>query len=473
MGCPFTLSSVVSLSFEGQPTKWHKELTLMNYVMCFEVVDAFIIPVAASTVFSSLDTFIRNPVAAAAKIVAEIPTVSTFFMAYVLMRALTNSAMDIARVIHILHHSLVKTQVPVHALVFLLGAMYSPMAPLMAVTATAYYALFSFVYAYKFMNVYDDTSFRLGGRIAVKLLQQRWISLYVSQAVFCGAFAIRTSTRKTTQARLQLVLACTTLAGTFVAHMVAKHQIYPDLLYPKVSSTSIDEGAQESQDDCANFATKPTEATDIRLCFDSARDSPSIQEMSHYMPLFKSLEELSFKNHAGNAPPIEKENTEKMLRNAAPLVYEPWRVDPRPEAAQVGPGARLRRDLSTNTHLLWQDEMTDPGYVFIWLPDIQAEEDAKLSADMHPTNQECAMLSGGILERRASSKKTAVVEEGTKEFSCADIQTIADMLYAEIDHRLGSFGCVVTMHAVLDKSGIRATTPTQPENPVHPMMRRA
>ncbi|KAJ2476032.1 hypothetical protein IWW47_006395, partial [Coemansia sp. RSA 2052] len=90
------------------PTKWHKELALMNYVMCFEVVDAFIIPVAASTVFSSLDTFIRDPVAAVTKIVAEIPTVSTFFMAYVLMRALTNSAMDIARVVHMLHYSLVK-----------------------------------------------------------------------------------------------------------------------------------------------------------------------------------------------------------------------------------------------------------------------------------------------------------------------------------------------------------------------------
>ncbi|KAJ2056353.1 hypothetical protein GGI08_003888 [Coemansia sp. S2] len=117
----------------------------MNYVMCFEVVDAFIIPVAASTIFSSLDTFIHNPVAAVTKIVAEIPTVSTFFMAYVLMRALTNSAMDIARIVHLLHHSIVKAvsghtpriysrlnrpskfgyaeQVPVHALVFLLGKL--------------------------------------------------------------------------------------------------------------------------------------------------------------------------------------------------------------------------------------------------------------------------------------------------------------------------------------------------------------
>ncbi|KAJ2697660.1 hypothetical protein H4218_003806 [Coemansia sp. IMI 209128] len=344
----------------------------------------------------------------------------------------------------------------------------------MAVTATAYYALYSFVYAYKFMNVYDDASFRLGGRIAVKLLQQRWVSLYVSQAVFCGAFAIRTSTRKTTQARLQLVLACTTLAGTFVAHMVAKHQIYPELLYPNVPSAAADESAQESQAACANSAARPTEAAELRLCFDFVRDNLSIQEISHGMPPISSIEDLNFKSHAGRTLPMHKENTERMLRNAAPLAYEPWRVDPRPETAQVGPGARLLRDMETNPRLLWQDEMADPGYVFIWLPDVQTEEDAELSADMHPTNKECAMLSGGILERRASSQKTAtIVDEDAEELSCVDIQTIADMLYAEIDHRLGSYGCVVSMHAVLDKSGIRATTPTRPENPVHPMMRRA
>ncbi|KAJ2348512.1 phosphate metabolism protein 7 [Coemansia sp. RSA 2673] len=467
----------------------------MNYVMCFEVVDAFIIPVAASTIFSSLDTFIHNPVAAVTKIVAEIPTVSTFFMAYVLMRALTNSAMDIARIVHLLHHSIVKAvsghtpriysrlnrpskfgyaeQVPVHALVFLLGAMYSPMAPLMAVTATVYYALFSFVYAYKFMNVYDDTSFRLGGRIAIKLLQQRWISLYVSQAIFCSAFAIRTSSRKTTQARLQLVFACMTLVGTFVVHMVAKRRIYPELLYPGIPSAEVDESVLEDRTTCGNFAAKSAEATDLRLCIDRIQDNPSIQEMSHGTLPHQLLIDSSVDSHSGRAPPLDKVNMEQLLGSAAPLAYEPWRVDPRPETARVGPGARLLRDLATNTPLLWQDEMTDPGYVFIWLPVIQIEDDTELLADMHPTNQECNMQTGGILEHRLSCKKTGIVEGNKEEPNWIDIQTLADMLYAEIDYRLGSYGCVVTMHAVLDKLGIRASTPTRPENPVHPMMRRA
>ncbi|KAJ2744372.1 phosphate metabolism protein 7 [Coemansia sp. BCRC 34301] len=438
----------------------------MNYVMCFEVVDAFIIPVAASTVFSSLDTFIHDPVAAATKIVAEIPTVSTFFMAYVLMRALTNSAMDIARVIHRMNYSLVKAISGRTPRVYsrLNCAMYSPMAPLMAITAAAYYALFSFVYAYKFMNVYDDNSFRLGGRIAVKLLQQRWISLYVSQAVFCGAFAIRTSTRSTTQAKIQLVLSCATLAGTFVVHMLAKRRLYPLLLHPVLPPMEVPAVVQESQ----------AEPAELRLCIDQIQDNPSIQEMSHGTLPRQSYMDSSADSCAERTRPAEKIGMAQLLGTATPLAYEPWRVDLRPETAQVGPGARLLRDVATNTPLLWQAEMTDPGYVFIWLPDIQTEEDGDLSAAVAPANLNRSMLSNGYLEHRPSCKKTVdVAEEDMCEPSFMGVQTLADMLYAEINHRLGSYGSVVTMHAVLEKRGIRATTLTRPEKPVHPMMRRA
>lgn len=132
-----------SLSFEGMPTTWFKEMALMNYILWFQVVDAFIIPVAASTIFTSIPTFLRNPVAAAETIVAKIPTVSTFFMAYVLMRALTNASMQIARAEHVLKYAFIRLfggqtprisaqrarpsnfqyaeQIPIHSLVFLLG----------------------------------------------------------------------------------------------------------------------------------------------------------------------------------------------------------------------------------------------------------------------------------------------------------------------------------------------------------------
>ncbi|KAJ1667487.1 hypothetical protein GGF38_002773 [Coemansia sp. RSA 25] len=118
--------------------------------------------------------------------------------------------------------------------------------------------------------------------------------------------------------------------------------------------------------------------------------------------------------------------------------------------------------------------MTDPGYVFIWLPDIQMEDDGDLSAAVAPANLECSVQSGGHPERRLSCKKAVdVIEDGTSDPSRVDVQLLADMLYAEINHRLGSYGCVITMNAVLDKLGIRATTSTRPESPVHPMMRRA
>ncbi|KAJ2488250.1 phosphate metabolism protein 7 [Coemansia sp. RSA 2320] len=474
---PLILSFIqwgVPLVFRGQPTEWHKELALMNYVLCFQVVDAFIIPVAATTVFSSLGTFIHDPVAAATKIVAEIPTVSTFFMAYVLMRALTNSAMEIARVVHVLYFKCKKTfsgrtpriysrlnspsmfqyaeQVPVHALVFLLGAMYSPMAPLMTIAAALYFALFSFAYAYKFMNVYDDASFRLGGRIATKLLQQRWISLYVSQVVFCGAFAIRTSTRKTAESILQLVVACMVLVATFAMHMTIKSLIYPQLLYPMLDDVEQTASAQSSPDLCLADVVDQTGEATLPACAHVLRENQSIQEMAPGVQPQQTAADTTGGQHAEKAPPAERLNMEQILSEAAPLAYEPWRVDPRPETSRIGPGARLLKDVVDNTPLLWQEEMTDPGYALVWLPTISINDDFELAA--------------------ASISKIGFTEETSDDFN-TDLRTFAEMLYAEIDQRLGSYGCVVTMHAVLDEKGIHVTTPTRPENWVHRVLRRA
>ncbi|KAJ2906991.1 hypothetical protein GGI21_003968, partial [Coemansia aciculifera] len=256
--------------------------------------------------------------------------------------------------------------------------------------------------------------------------------------------------------------------------MLAKRRLYPLLLHPVLPPEDIATSSQVAQDAaCATFPAEPAETTELRLYIDQIQDNPSIQEMSHGALPRHSYAEPATDNRAELAQPTDKISMEQLLSTTTPLVYEPWRVDPRPETAKVGPGARLLRDVDTNTPMLWQDEMTDPGFAFIWLPDVHTENDGDLTAATVPANTECIMPSGGNLERRPSCKKAVdTVEDGAGDARCFDLQTIADMLCAEINYRLGSYGCVVTMHAVLDKLGIRATTPTRPEKPVHPMMRR-
>ncbi|KAJ1939811.1 phosphate metabolism protein 7 [Linderina macrospora] len=252
-----------AIAFEGIPTTRHMELTLLNYMFFFQVTDAFWIPCVASTIFGSYETFLHDPFAAARTIIREIPTVSTFFMAYVLMQALANSGMEIARILHIIDYKFTRwfskrspriymkhkmpskfqyaEAIPTHSLMFLLGLIYSAVAPLMTVVTVLYFALFSFVYKYKFMYVYDDRSFRLGGQISIKLLGHRWICLYAAEALFFLVMVIRVSVRKSKASGMQFTMVIGVIMISMYFNYIIKTRIYPRLIY-------IDDRPEETAD---------------------------------------------------------------------------------------------------------------------------------------------------------------------------------------------------------------------------------
>ncbi|KAJ1735591.1 phosphate metabolism protein 7 [Coemansia biformis] len=457
------------LSYEARPATWHRELSLIDYIFFFELMDAFIVPVIATTIFSGLTDFIRNPTNIAITIVLKVPTVSTFFMSYVLLSALINGPLQLCRVAHILKYKLsmrfsgrsprnhvrlsgpsafkYAEHIPHHTLIFLLGQFYSPIAPLMTIMATVHYVMFSRIFAYKFVHVYDGQHFQLGGRIAQKLLYQRWLALYMSEVIFAASIIIRTSSNTTASSIVQLVVAVIVPVATAVLHVVLRRRLYPDLLRPPVAH-----GETPANSSMTDISTASTDTEDTQNDYQSVRTSPSsgscaplVARESH--PTTPSLHVALACNQA----------VAEWASRQGPLAAD-HQGSCEPDAKDAGPayggresaGIQPHDGPETDAHVIWPAEMADPGYSLIWLP-------------LLPAAGETRRVEVGSILAQAEAKHTA--PDAAYEPAWVDPRALLDHLYEAIGYWLGPYGRVVTSHAVLGKRRVNTTTLRFPDDP--------
>ncbi|KAJ2782566.1 phosphate metabolism protein 7 [Coemansia javaensis] len=470
------------LSFEVRPATWHIELTLIDYIFFFEFMDAFLVPVAATTLFSGLAEFIANPANIARTIFFEIPTVSTFFMSYVLMRALTNGPMEICRVVHVLKYKLqtlfsgrtprnhvrlaspsafqYTEHIPSHALVFLLGQFYSPIAPLMTVTATLYYVMYTHIFVYKFVHVYNDKAFQLGGRIAQKILCQRWIALYMAEVSFCASIIIRTSTRRTASSILQLVVALAVPIATVVLHVVIRRRQYPDLVRPVPAQTEPDDD-DDATDLCSASVNAEASQTEEEEEGQEEQEEPP-PPPSHSAPLETDSGYSGTRSSASSpcdqamADWAEKQRAlsaeDSTPKNSSSR--QPSPADCAEEAPAVpGSSGAAGADPESLEHAVWPHAMADPGYSLVWLPLLPAASAARKVN----ISRILAQIGAGSDQQRPAASAVGPV--------LVDASVFLDHLYSAIDSWLGHHGRVVTSHARLDRHRVRTTTLLSPDDP--------
>ncbi|KAJ1957395.1 phosphate metabolism protein 7 [Linderina pennispora] len=540
-----------AIAIEGIPTTRHMELTLLNYMFLFEITDAFVIPCVASTIFGSYDTFLHDPFAAARTIIKEIPTVSTFFMAYVLMQALANAGMELARVLRIIDYKFTAwfsrrsprimlqhkmpskfryaEAIPTHSLMFLLGLIYSAVAPLMTVATTLYFVLFAFVYKYKFMYVYDDRSFRLGGQISVKLLAHRWMCLYAAEALFFLVIVMRVSVHKTKASGMQLTMVISTIMITFYFNYIIKTRIYPRLIYiddhPEETADvrlrlgratpAPEPELADSQTTAMGFREYALPREIERACSDPClKITVTEHDGSPEPPMFNEIGQ-EIRSQASLIPTRPDPAVSQLFAESAPFPYEAWRIDARPEIATVGPGVPVRSELFDDPTVLWPKHVTDPGFSHVWLPALPAQmcpprqpSDATLNgaadirmASRSPQPRQVAiararaggmlgmplgqMLSASsladLLARRQPLAPTPSIRGGDSGSSFSDSndsvgtwEEVAESLYEEIGWRLGVYGDVVTRFAAFDEDGrdFGVSAAGYPENPtMRPLQR--
>ncbi|RKO96949.1 hypothetical protein CAUPRSCDRAFT_7283, partial [Caulochytrium protostelioides] len=72
-------------------------MKLLNQFFAFLVFNLMIVGTLGGGVIAAINTFVSNPSATVTNLAAQIPTVSSFFMTYVMLRALSGPAGDLLR----------------------------------------------------------------------------------------------------------------------------------------------------------------------------------------------------------------------------------------------------------------------------------------------------------------------------------------------------------------------------------------
>ncbi|KAJ1912281.1 phosphate metabolism protein 7 [Mycoemilia scoparia] len=243
------------------------ELSLINRVFSHQVFNTFLIVTISGTVISSLSTFIQDPVESVKEIAQKIPRVNVFFITYVLLLGLSGATKSLAQLVGVVlskvmyrifswtpRQTLEKTKaqkfdygtgLPSHSLVFLLGIVYSAVAPLMTVICAFYFGIYWIVYRYQFLYVYNDALFRIGGRTGPKYLAHRFVSLYFFLILMLIQMSLSTSQSSTASSIIRIVLMGIALGLVFASNLWMRFRVYPKFdLLPLCESTDGEVGSE-------------------------------------------------------------------------------------------------------------------------------------------------------------------------------------------------------------------------------------
>ncbi|OMJ12838.1 putative membrane protein, partial [Smittium culicis] len=367
------------IRFEKGPLTRSPELKLIDRFFAFKIINIFIIYLISGSIISSLSTIVNDPGAVITDLTSNIPKNSTFYVTYVLLLGLSSSSGDISMiagaVIRMIFRkffgqtprSLLQSQkpqqlsvgvtIPVISFVFLLGIVFSTIAPIMTVISLIFFSLYLVVYRYNLIYVYDPLSFNYGGHLSIKLISHRWGSLYVLQVtiLFLLALNVKNSSSKVGYS-IRLALMIITISSTAISHIYMRFFIYPRMLFidsslsKKLTGSKVNKWASSARKvfkrKSANSANEYEKSTspnsDIMLITDNSRnqndwrlnDSHSLTESE--IPTTSSL--VNCPNNGSN------------LCN---LGYE-----------------KLTHPLSPDTFV--PPEFRDNGFTVVWAPNIES-----------------------------------------------------------------------------------------------------
>ncbi|KAJ2808092.1 hypothetical protein H4R21_000222 [Coemansia helicoidea] len=326
------------------------------------------------------------------------------------------------------------------------GQFYSPIAPLMAVTATVHFMLFARIFAYKFVHVYDRNTFQLGGQIAQKLLYLRWLTVYVSQTLFTATIIIHTCSNISATKLVQMLATLVVPVATIVLHIVIRRRTYPGLLRPAATHSETPVcGTPPPASSATSTSSEPS-------AYQSVRTSPGSRSSASLIAGHGDSATAAipccqvFAQWAGQQDPLAVDGA------ASPA---PCEKDARRGSGE-GPLPPDGQDHQAQA--VWPAATTDPGYSLIWLPLLPA------------ASSTCLVDIGAILAQADATRSIVphppgAREPGAREPMWVDARAFMDHLYEAIGRWLGPYGRVETAHAELGKRRVNTTSLKPPGSP--------
>ncbi|KAK9768857.1 phosphate metabolism protein 7 [Basidiobolus ranarum] len=296
--------------YEGLVRDSDIQISVMNKYFFFLIVNVLLVTTLASGIFKVLHNMINNPSSIVKRLAESLPSASTFFMTYVMLNGISGGAKELLQAVpfvlrFVLTFLLPKTPrklirlkampciqwgtfFPQHTLVFVIGIVYSTMAPLLLIFVTAYFLIFYFVYHHQFQYVYDSSKFQSGGLLYPRAVNHMFTGLYIYHLTMAGVVGLKEAYP---QFILQLILALITV----IAQMYGMRGFGPLIEYLPISVVEDPSiiGLMEEQKDQGACTDSPN---DMSVYSDSSLINMQHLTRNHLSE--KSHHSVAFENHA-------------------------------------------------------------------------------------------------------------------------------------------------------------------------------
>ncbi|KAJ3051787.1 hypothetical protein HK097_007191 [Rhizophlyctis rosea] len=218
--------------FAGLPTKTGIEQRLITFYFIFLVVNILLIITISGSIFTSIRNMLEHPSSIINLLATSIPTVSNFYVNYIMLLALSGPSSELLQILPLLVRIpgkwwwgntargvrwfngpilfLQGTVMAQHAFVAVVGMTYCTVAPLALVFVVLYFGFYTVAYGYQMQYVYHHLP-ETGGLYLHTTTRKLFWGLYIHQLTLIGLFFLK-------KAIIQGALMVIAVGITFIFH---------------------------------------------------------------------------------------------------------------------------------------------------------------------------------------------------------------------------------------------------------------
>ncbi|KAI9289927.1 hypothetical protein BC943DRAFT_312922 [Umbelopsis sp. AD052] len=200
--------------FEGIPLMSEIERYVQSKYFMFLMINVLLVVTIAGTVFTSIAQIVQSPTSIINLLATSLPTVSTFFVNYLILQAFMGAAIELVQLSNLAVRILALryftktpraiftrchprslrygTAFPQLTLVFSIGMVFATIAPMVITFAVMYYAIFYFVYLHQ-IHQYYAINHQTAGLFYWKAMHHVFVGLIIQQLTVAGLFLLRGS----------------------------------------------------------------------------------------------------------------------------------------------------------------------------------------------------------------------------------------------------------------------------------------
>ncbi|KAI9307429.1 hypothetical protein BJ944DRAFT_237876 [Cunninghamella echinulata] len=307
---------------EGIPQRSFVTLSLLHKYFSFQYVDVVLVSTIAGGVINTISQLGENPLGIINVLAENLPKASTFFITFVMLQAINGAGSAILQLVPFIMSFIkpflsttprdiymqkrtlagvnIGTLIPSHTVIFILGILYSTIAPLILPFTCLFFCLHYFVYLYQFLYVYE-LEYETAGRGFTRAIRHIYVGILTWQLTMVGLFAVRGN-----EAIGQLVVMIILVFVTIFSLAVYDKSFKPLIRYIPIES--FDDVSTTTKSSTLNGKSKTMEVLDNKGLSNNVHVK-HIEEDKRGLTSAESLSSQSSISHSQNQSHIANGET--------------------------------------------------------------------------------------------------------------------------------------------------------------------